>query len=106
LEPLGYARSSQGKMIAGAGVGMVEVGMCRARGRQPMYACKSGRHYWYSPLDADKCCDPELRRVLVVAQPADGYALLADVQNITTAAGVSTGRQWVHVDNLAAEGTR
>jgi hypothetical protein len=59
-------------------------------------------------LDADKCCDPEWRRVLVVAQPADGYALLADVQNSTTAEGVSTGRQWqwVHVDNLAAEGNQ
>ncbi len=29
-----------------------------------MFACRSGRHHWLSPVSAERCCDPQWQRVL------------------------------------------
>lgn len=33
-----------------------------------MPKCRSGRHYWTRPEDAEKCCNPKWRRVLLVGR--------------------------------------
>lgn len=67
-----------------------------------MYRCQSGRHWWLSAESAERCCNPEWRRVLVVQRP--GEALPADAENVGRAAGVLYGRQWVRVDGATAGG--
>lgn len=46
--------------------------------------CKSGRHFWLNPADADKCCNG-YRRILV----------LGGGDNQQEAGGVMCGRAWV-----------
>ena len=33
-----------------------------------MPKCRSGRHYWSRSNDAEKCCNPKWRRVLLVGR--------------------------------------
>lgn len=66
-----------------------------------MYQCKSGNHWWLSAENAERCCNPEWRRILVIAQP--GQALPAEVHGVSQAAGVLCGRQWVRASELESE---
>ena len=66
-----------------------------------MYQCHGGHHWWLSAESAERCCNPEWRRVLVIAQP--GQALPAAVQGVSLAAGVLCGRQWVRASELESE---
>lgn len=54
-----------------------------------MYQCKSGRHYWLNPEDADKCCNG-FSRVLIIGAGAN--------PQITD--GVIVGRGWIKTDDL------
>jgi hypothetical protein len=56
-----------------------------------MHPCKSGRHWWTDKEDADKCCDPQWRRVLAVVGP--GQPLPADATNIVQDAPAMYGRR-------------
>jgi hypothetical protein len=60
------------------------------------FVCCSGKHVWYSARDAQRCCNPNWRRRLVVVPP--GTAPPSDVDNVQVVAGVQVGRQWSTVD--------
>ena len=52
-----------------------------------MFQCTSARHWWLSPEDAARCCDPQWRRVLVFGGGA----------NPQRAGGVTMGRAWERI---------
>lgn len=58
------------------------------------YMCKSGRHAWTQPEDADKCCNG-WRRELRVAQQTLHETLPQDARSVSYVAGALVGRVWV-----------
>jgi hypothetical protein len=61
-----------------------------------MYQCKSGRHVWFSQDDADKCCDPQYRHILVLASP--DKPLPPDTASIARIGNQLYGRLWQRVE--------
>lgn len=55
-----------------------------------MYKCNSGNHVWFNKADADKCCDPNWRRVLVIGSSGESNAMICE--------GLLMGRKWVRVE--------
>ena len=54
--------------------------------------CKSGKHFWTNPADAEKCCNG-YKRILV----------LGGGDNQQESGGVMCGRAWVRDDKNDAE---
>lgn len=52
------------------------------------YMCRRGVHLWFDQADAEKCCDPAWKRILV----------LYDGTHQQLCAGVPCGRKWVKAD--------
>lgn len=52
-----------------------------------MHKCKSGNHWWLNKADADKCCDPQWKRALVVGGFGESNPMICE--------GVPMGRRWV-----------
>ena len=57
-----------------------------------MYSCRSGRHTWFNAADAEKCCDPSWRRILVVGDVCGASHIIAE-------SGTLLGRRWMRVDD-------
>jgi hypothetical protein len=55
-----------------------------------MYPCRSGRHTWLDAADAEKCCNPAWRRILVVGDVRDATHIIAEGDTLL-------GRRWVRV---------
>jgi len=43
--------------------------------------CRSGRHVWTDPLDAERCCSPEWRRMVVFSHQSDRLDPLGRVRD-------------------------
>jgi hypothetical protein len=54
--------------------------------------CCSGLHAWFDKADAEKCCDPGWRRVLLVNNMRGAETVRYDEDE-----GVFFGRKWVRV---------
>jgi hypothetical protein len=56
--------------------------------------CVSGRHVWTDHTDAEKCCHPEWRRLLLVGQAAKESETPLQVEPVS---GAIYGRRWQRV---------
>jgi hypothetical protein len=57
-----------------------------------LYPCRSGHHTWFNAADAEKCCDPLWRRILVVGDVRGATNIIAEGNTLL-------GRRWVRVDD-------
>ena len=64
-----------------------------------MTMCKSGQHWWDRQEDADKCCNPEYRRNLVVANTWE--KLPTDAKNVRVESGAFVCNVWERIEDGA-----
>lgn len=62
-----------------------------------MHRCKSGRHLWLRPDDAERCCHPLWQRLLVL-NPGPGDRTTHHARDAE--AETSYGRKWAHISTL------
>jgi hypothetical protein len=55
-----------------------------------MSTCRSGHHIWFYGADAEKCCNPAWRRILVVGDARDATHIIAEGDTLL-------GRRWVRI---------
>jgi hypothetical protein len=60
-----------------------------------MHLCRSGCHTWFNAADAEKCCDPSWRRILLVGDVRGATHIVADGSTLI-------GRRWVRVEGASS----
>lgn len=58
-----------------------------------MYKCRTGKHWWIYVEDADKCCDPQWERILLVG-PKSIRQHLGGVRSVIQMEGTVVGFAW------------